>query len=185
MEESKNPWKKLSTKKVYENDWILVEHHEVLNPNNNPGIYGKICFKNIAVGVIPVDEKGNTWLVGQYRYPLEKFSWEIPEGGSKLADKPLDSAKRELEEETGITADKWTKIQEIHTSNSVTDEFGVIYLAQQLHFGEAHPDDNEDLTIKKLHLSEALAMVLEGTITDSLSIAGIFSLRQKYPQLFD
>jgi len=185
MEESKNPWKTLTTNKVYENDWILVEHHKVLNPSSNAGIYGKIHFKNIAVGVIPVDEKGNTWLVGQYRYPLEKYSWEIPEGGSKLSDQPLDSAKRELLEETGISASQWSKIQEIHTSNSVTDEYGIIYLAQQLTYGEAQPDDNEDLTIKKLPLSEALAMVLEGEITDSLSIAGLLSLKMKQPQLFD
>ena len=185
MEEPKNPWKTLTTKKVYENDWILVEHHEVLNPSNNLGIYGKIHFKNIAVGVIPVDEKGNTWLVGQYRYPLEKYSWEIPEGGGKLSEPTLSSAKRELLEETGISASQWTMIQEIHTSNSVTDEYGVIYLARQLNYGEAHPDDNEDLTIRKLHLSEALAMVLEGEITDSLSIAGLLSLKQKQAQLFN
>ena len=184
MEESKNPWKTNSIKSVYENDWIALEHHEVLNPSDNPGIYGKIHFKNIAIGIIPVDEEGNTWLVGQYRYPLDQFSWEIPEGGGPLNIAPIDSAKRELLEETGISANEWTSIQEIHTSNSVSDEFGIIFLAKQLQFGEAKPDDNEELTVKKLPLKEALRMVLDGEITDSLSVAGILSLKEKHPELF-
>lgn len=184
MKEAKNPWKTKSIKQVYDNDWIALEHHEVVNPSNNPGIYGKIHFKNIAIGVIPVDENGNTWLVGQYRYPLDQFSWEIPEGGGALNIDPLSSAKRELQEETGISANEWSNIQQIHTSNSVSDEFGIIFLAKQLQYGKAQPDDNEELTVKKLPLQEALRMVIDGEITDSLSVAGILSLKHKHPELF-
>lgn len=172
----KNPWKKLEEKTVYENPWIKVDEHRVLNPAGNEGIYGTVHFKNLAIGIIPLDEEGFSYLVGQYRFPLEDFSWEIPEGGGKLSIPPLESAKRELKEETGISASKWTEIQRIHTSNSVSDELGIIYLAEGLQLGEADPDEDEVLQIKKVHWQEMLNMVLDGEITDSLSIAGIFKL---------
>ncbi len=184
MTEYKNPWTLNSKKIAYENNWIRVEHHEVLNPSKKPGIYGKIHFKNIAIGIIPVDQDGYTWLVGQYRYPLDEYSWEIPEGGGKMDADPLDSAKRELLEETGITAKKWTYIQKVHTSNSVSDEYAMIYLAQGLDFQDAQPDEDEELIIKKIHLNDLYKMLLEGEITDSLSVAGIFKLKEILPQHF-
>src|SRR5687767_10265505 len=110
IDENKNPWKKLSAEIKYENPWIKVEEHQVLNPAGNPGIYGKVHFKNLAIGVIPIDENGNTWIVGQYRYPLDEYSWEIIEGGGKLGVDPLVSAKRELLEEAGIIAEEWELI---------------------------------------------------------------------------
>lgn len=171
-----NPWKKLSEKMVYENPWIQVDEHKVLNPAGNEGIYGTVHFKNLAIGIIPIDQEGFSYLVGQYRFPLDAYSWEIPEGGGKLDIPPLDSAKRELEEETGIVAKKWVEIQRIHTSNSVTDELGIIYLAEDLSFHEANPDEDEILVVKKLHWKEMLEMVLNGEITDSLSVAGILKL---------
>ena len=184
MKKNHNPWKRLSNETVYENNWIEVQHHEVLDPSGKKGIYGKVLFKNIAIGIIPVDTENHTWLVGQYRYPLDSYSWEIPEGGGKIGIPPLDSAKRELKEETGISAKKWTPIQEIHTSNSVCDEYGIIYLAEELMFSNPSPDSNEELLIKKLPLIEVLEMVLEGKITDSLTIAGIFKLRLLHPERF-
>lgn len=171
-----NPWKKLSKKVVYDNPWIKVEEHAVLNPAGNDGIYGTVHFKNIAIGVIPLDQDGYSYLVGQYRFPLDKYSWEIPEGGGKMDIPPLESAKRELEEETGIVAQKWTEIQRIHTSNSVSDELGIIYLAQDLDFKDAQPDEDEILEVKKVHWKEMLQMVLQGEITDSLSVAAIYKL---------
>ncbi len=184
MEEKKNPWKMNSIKKVYENDWISVEHHDVLNPSSKPGIYGKVHFKNIAIGIIPVSDDGFTWIVGQFRYPLNQYSWEIPEGGGQLDIEPIESAKRELMEETGIQAKYWLPIQEIHTSNSVSDEYGIIYLAKELEYGIANPDENEDLTVKKIKLTKVLEMILDGEITDSLSVSGILSLKLKFPALF-
>lgn len=185
MSEKNNPWTSLNKDTVYENSWIKVEHHNVLNPSNKKGIYGTVHFKNIAIGIIPIDKEGFTWLVGQYRYPLKQYSWEIPEGGGSLDVPPLDSAKRELLEETGIKAKKWTEIQQIHTSNSVSDEFGLIYLAEELSFGESQPEESEELTIKKISVKDAYKMVLDGIITDSLSIAGIFKLKALCPYLFD
>lgn len=179
-EKGKN-WETLTTKQVYDNPWISVEHHDVITPTGKPGIYGKVKFKNLAIGIIPIDDHGNTWIVGQYRYTLGTYSWEIPMGGGPHADDPLASAKRELKEETGISANSWTKLMTIHTSNCVTDELGYIYVASDLSFGATSFDDTEDLQIKKLPFSEVVEMVMNGVITDAISIAGIL----KYARLLN
>lgn len=171
-----NPWKTHSSKKIYDNPWITLIEHQVTNPNGGDGIYGKVHFKNIALGIIPLDENCNTWLVGQYRYPLEEYSWEIPMGGGLITANRLDAAKRELKEETGLTATKWTEILKIHTSNSVTDEVGYAYLAQELSFGETEFDDTEQLEIRKLPFEEAVKMCENGQITDGLSQTAIYRL---------
>ena len=171
-----NPWECKSSKDIYENPWISVIEDQVLRPNKSEGIYGKVHFKNKAIGIIPLDEKLNTWLVGQYRYTLNEYSWEIPTGGVPLAEDTIDGAKRELKEETGLIANKLTNLLKIHTSNSVTDEFGYIFIAEDLIQGEMDWDETEELQIKKLPLKEALNMVMENQITDSLSIVGILKL---------
>jgi len=168
-----NPWKTLSTEQKYDNSWIEVSESQVINPGGGPGIYGVVHFKNKAIGIVPVDDEGYTWLVGQYRYPLSEYSWEIPEGGGPLGSDVLESAKRELKEETGMEAAQWTMISRIHTSNSVCDEEGFLFLAQRLTFGKSDPEETEDLAVKKVHLREAVEMVMQNQITDSMSIAGI------------
>lgn len=170
-----NPWNTLSADTRYENPWIKVVHHEVTDVTGKPGIYGTVHFKNTAIGIIPLDSEMNTWLVGQYRFPLGSYSWEIPEGGGEASATTLDSAKRELREETGITASRWEKILDMHLSNSVTDEKAVIYLAQDLELGESEPEDCEQLVIRKLPFSEALRMALEGEITDAMAVAGLLA----------
>lgn len=175
-EAAENPWETKSSKFVYENPWIHLTEYEVVNPSGNDGIYGVVRFKNKAIGIIPIDEDDNTWLVGQYRYPLEDYSWEIPEGGGPVGEPPLEGAKRELEEETGLTAENWQLIQELHLSNSVTDEHAYIYVATGLRMGAAHPDDTEELRLRKVPFEEALRMTLDGEITDSMSVAGILKL---------
>jgi len=170
----KNPWTTLSGEEKYDNKWINVTEYKVINPSGGNGIYGKIHFKNKAIGVIAIDDKSNTWLVSQYRYTLNEISWEIPEGGGEMNVDPLESAKRELKEETGLTAGKWTLLTRIHTSNSVTDEEGFIFLAEDLEQGASNPEETEgDLQVKKVPLSEAVDMVLQGEITDSISMVGI------------
>lgn len=172
-----NPWTTLTTREVYNNKWIHVTEHDVLNPAGGKGIYGKVHFKNKAIGIIPVDKDGNTWLVGQYRYTLNEYSWEIPEGGGAMDTEPLDAAKRELKEETGLTAKKWTLLMRIHTSNSVTDEEGFVFLAEDLIQGEDDREETEaDLVVKKLSLQEAVSMVMDGKITDSISVAGLLKV---------
>lgn len=168
-----NPWKTLSTKKIYDNPWISLNEDQIINPSGGEGIYGTVHFKNLAIGILPLDEEMNTWLVGQWRYPLNEYSWEIPMGGGQLNINPIDSAKRELKEETGITAKKWVEIIKIHLSNCVSDEVGYGFLATDLTFGETNFDETEDLEIRKLPFSEALQMCLDGKITDSLSVATI------------
>ncbi|TDQ19324.1 8-oxo-dGTP pyrophosphatase MutT (NUDIX family) [Algoriphagus boseongensis] len=170
---TENPWKTKAIQKIYENPWITVENHDIINPAGKDGIYGKVHFKNRAMAIIPIDEEGYTWLIGQFRYTLDEYSWEIPMGGGPIELDMLESAKRELKEETGLTAQKWTEILKIHTSNSVTDEVGYVYLAQDLKQGETEFEETEILQIKKLHFSEALEMVMNGEITDSISVAGI------------
>ncbi len=174
--ENKNPWKTTGSKEVYTNNWIKVTEHQVISPGNKNGIYGVVSFKNYAIGIIPIDENFNTWLVGQYRYPLEEYSWEIPMGGGPRDEEIMSSAKRELLEETGITANSWEQILKIHTSNSVTDETGFIFVARDLSFQKAQPEHTERLEIKKLPLDEAIEMVHRGQITDSLSIAGLLKV---------
>jgi len=176
-QESKNPWTTVSFEEKYDNPWINVTEYQVLNPAGGKGIYGKVHFKNKAIGIVPLDEQGNTWLVGQYRYPLNEWSWEIPEGGGLVEQKILQSAQRELKEETGLTANKWTQILRTHLSNSVSDEEGFVFLAEELEQGEAELEETEaDMKVMKLPFSEALDMVLTGKITDSLSVMGILKV---------
>lgn len=172
-----NPWKILSSELKYNNPWISLTEHQVINPSGGEGIYGQVHFKNLAIGVIVLDEQDNTYLVGQYRFPLQQYSWEIPEGGGPLDQDPLESAKRELREETGIEARKWTEIQRMHLSNSVSDESGIIYLAQDLIHGVAEPEETEQLEVRKVPFEVACQMVDDGLITDSLSVAAILRLK--------
>jgi ADP-ribose pyrophosphatase len=173
----KNTWKTLRSEVKFETPWISVVKHDVINPSGRESLYGVVNFKNVAIGILPLDENRNTWLVGQWRYPLNQYSWEIPEGGSPLNDDPLESAKRELKEETGLVADTYKEIGRIHTSNSVCNEFGILYLAIGLTQEEAEPEETEDLQVKKLPFEEAFQMVMSGEITDSLSMAAILKTR--------
>ena len=172
-----NPWQTLSSEQKYANPWIEVTEHQVINPKGGRGIYGVVHFKHLAVGVIPLDVDGNTWLVGQYRYPLRRYSWEIPEGGGEPSVDPAESARRELREETGIEAGRVELLLELDLSNSVTDEHVYLYVATDLSFGEAAPEDTESLALRKLPFSEAYAMALDGQITDAMSVAAILRLK--------
>jgi 8-oxo-dGTP pyrophosphatase MutT (NUDIX family) len=170
---TENNWKTLSSETVYENAWLELSHRDVINPSGNKGIYGLVKFKNQAIGVIPVDSEDNIYLVGQFRYAIDEYSWEIPEGGGPLGVDPLEGAKRELKEETGLIANKWTKLARIHTSNSATNEEGFLYIAEELTQDQAEPEDTEDLQVWKLPLKEAVEMVMRSEITDSLSVCAI------------
>jgi 8-oxo-dGTP pyrophosphatase MutT (NUDIX family) len=168
-----NPWNTTNSTQVYENPWISVREDKVITPAGKDGIYGVVTFKNKAIGVVPLDDEGNIYLVGQYRYPLDEYCWEIPEGGGPIGEEPLATAMRELKEETGLEAQKWTKISRIHTSNSVCNEEGFIFLAEKLRQGETEHEETEIIQLKKIPLRKAVEMVIAWEITDSLSIAGI------------
>jgi len=173
MNKEKNPWKILSHHTVYENPWIELTEFKVINPKGGNGIYGKVHYKHLAVGVIPLDDDWNTWLVGQYRFPLDQYSWEIPEGGGRMDENPVEAAKRELMEETGLVAKSWIKILTMHLSNSISDELSVIFLARDLEEHLATPEETEELMIKKLPFDEVFQMVENGKITDAMSVAAI------------
>lgn len=172
-----NPWITLDSRTRYENPWVRVVHNRVLTPAGSPGIYGVVQFLNRAVGVVPVDADGSTWLVGQFRYPLGRYSWEIPEGGAPEGQSPEAAALRELAEETGLVAGHLLEIGRADLSNSVTDEVGFAYVAWGLRAGEPAPEETERLEVRRLPLGEALAMVLDGRITDSLSQLALMRLR--------
>jgi len=176
MSKYENPWKTLSVRDVYDNPWINVSEHEVTNPSGHPGIYGKVSFKNLACGIIPLDENDITWIVGQYRYTLDEYSWEIPMGGVACGTDPLAGAKQELKEETGLSASHWEQILAVHLSNSITDEAGFVYVAKGLEHGETKFDDTEKLEIRQLPFVELLNMTMNGEITDVLSVAGVLKL---------
>lgn len=169
-------WKKLSSRTVYENDWMAVREDHVVNPGGGENHYGHVHFKNRAVAIIALDDAGNTWLVGQDRYTLGEYSWELPMGGAPLDEPPLMAAKRELQEETGIRAGNWEELMRLHTSNSITDEVGFAYVATDLSYGDTKFEETEDLKIRKLPLEDAVKMVLDGQITDAISAAALLRI---------
>lgn len=176
MNEALNPWKVLDSREIYDNKWINVIEFNVINPTGGKGVYGKVHFKNKAIGIIPLDEQLNTYLVGQYRFTLDQYSWEIPEGGGPHDEDILEAAKRELKEETGLVAEEWTLIQEMYLSNSVSDEYSAIFLARKLKQEAAMPDETEQLVVKKVPFAEVYEMVQKGQITDSVAVAGILKV---------
>ena len=173
MEPMRNPWTRQASRVMYDNPWIRVREDRVMRPDGRPGIYGVVEFKTWAVGIVPLTDDGDTLLVGQYRYTLDLYSWEIPEGGGSKLATPLDSARRELREETGIAATRWTYLGEAHLSNSVSDEVGCVFLAEDLRFGEPRPEGTEQLQVRRLPFARAVEMALTGEISDALAVLGL------------
>lgn len=169
-------WKKISFKSIFESKWIRLDQYDVIDPSGNDSIYNVVHFKNLAVGCIPIDEEGYIYLVGQWRFPFEKYSWEIPLGGADFNLDPLEECKRELKEETGIEAGEWQELLRSDLSNSVTDETSIIYVCKNLTLGQSNPEETEKLQLKKIKLEDALKMVMDGSITDSLSMMAILKL---------
>jgi 8-oxo-dGTP pyrophosphatase MutT (NUDIX family) len=177
MKSKRGPWTVLSHRVAYDNRWIQVTHHEVRTPKGESGVYGTVHFKNWAVGIVPVDDEGFTYLVGQHRFPLDRYSWEIPEGGGILDVDVALSAARELKEETGLRAVHWQKLAECELSNSVSDERAVAFLAWGLSAGQPEPDGTEELATRRVPLSDAFAMVEDNTIRDALSVLALQAVR--------
>ncbi|MEM7013687.1 MAG: NUDIX hydrolase [Verrucomicrobiota bacterium] len=173
-----NPWTTHSSEQKYENPWIKVVENKVTDPGGNAGIYGVVHFANRAIGVIPIDDEDHTWLVGQYRYPLDTYEWEIIEGGAPEGEDPEEAARRELLEEAGIIATDYRLIiEEMQLSNSVCDERSWVFVARVVSVGESDPDSNEELALRRVPLETAFQMVANGEIRDSMSIAGLSRLQ--------
>jgi 8-oxo-dGTP pyrophosphatase MutT (NUDIX family) len=169
-------WKRLDSRTIYENPWMEVREDRVINPGGGRNDYGYVHFKNRAIAILPLDDEGNTWLVGQQRYTLGEYSWELPMGGAPLDEAPLSAARRELKEETGLTAERWSEVMRLHPSNSITDEVGIVFIAEGLTQGETEFEETEDLEIRKLPLEEAVQLVNDGEITDAISVAAILRI---------
>jgi len=178
-----NPWQRLSSRRVYDNPWIGVREDQVIQPGGNTGIYGVVEFKNRAVGVIPIDSEQHTWLVGQYRYALGRYEWEIPEGGCPGHETPEQTAGRELREETGLIPGRLELILEMQMSNSCTNELGYVFVARDLSPGPSAPEASEQLQLRRLPLAEAIAMAASGDLRDSLTVAGLLKLAWSRPEL--
>ena len=172
-----NPWKTLSSEVKYENPWIRVTESAIIYPAGNRGIHGVVHFKNKAIAIIPLDEDNNTWIVGQYRYTMNSYEWEVPEGGCPEGEEPLNGAKRELAEEVGLVAGSWEMILETQLSNSVSDEIGYTFIAKNLEFVGSSPEETEQLHVRKLPFEEVVEMVLRGEIKDGLSVASILKVK--------
>lgn len=168
-----NPWQTKSRKTVYETPWIKVVECDCINPNNKSASYGVVEFKNIALGVLAIDDQEQIYLIGQWRYPLERYSWEIPEGGGRPGFDPVEEAKRELKEEAGLEAKIWQKYFEMDLSNSTTNEVAIVYLAQDLIQVNPEPEETEILKVKKIALKDAYELVNTGQIRDAISVAAI------------
>lgn len=166
-------WKTKTATTVYENPWIKISHEEVITPKGTDGIYGVVHFKNTAIGIVPIDDEGNTWLVKQSRYTLNQYTWEIPEGGCPEGEEPLVAAQRELEEEVGLKAAHWQELMRMYLSNSVTDELCVVFVAKGLSAGVQQLESTEDIEYKKIPLVDAIDMVKRGEITDGISVAAL------------
>jgi ADP-ribose pyrophosphatase len=166
-------WRRHSRRVAYENPWLTLWHDEVTRPDGAPGIYGVVHFANLAVGVVAIDTNDRVALVGQHRYTLDAYSWEIPEGGVPPHEDPRDGAARELREETGVVAAEWHELGRLHLSNSVSDELAILYSATGLTTGKAAPDGTEDLAVRWVPFDEAVAMTLDGRITDAMSVAAL------------
>ena len=167
------PWTRNARRVAYQNPWLTLWHDDVTRPDGAPGIYGVVHFANLAAGVLVLDDDDRVLLVGQHRYTLDAYSWELPEGGVPDGETALDGARRELREETGVEAAEWQELARVHLSNSVTDELAILFLATGLTHGAATPEGTEDLEVRWLPFEDVLAMTLDGSISDAMTVLAV------------
>lgn len=167
------PWIRGEGRVAYDNPWIRVTEHDATAPTGRPAVYGVVGFKNVAVAVLPLHDDGSVTLVGQHRLPHADYSWEIPEGGAPRDEDPLEAARRELAEETGLAADDWREVMRTQLSNSITDERAVGYVALGLRAADGgyELDGTESLAVVRAPFREVLDAALAGHMPDMLTVA--------------
>jgi 8-oxo-dGTP pyrophosphatase MutT (NUDIX family) len=171
MEPQGRPWGASDERLVFESPWLSLREYQAVAPTGHPAVYGVVGFKNLAIGVLPLHEDGSVTLVGQHRFAMRRYSWEIPEGGGALDVDPLESARRELREETGLIAQDWREVLRFELSNSATDERGFGYIATGLCPGEAAPDETEVIQVARRPFREVLDIALSGMMPDMITLA--------------
>lgn len=165
------PWGVTSAREVYDNPWVTLTEYQAVAPTGRPALYGKLSFKNRAIGIVPLHEDGTVTLVGQNRFAHANYSWELPEGGAPLDEDPLEGAKRELAEEVGLVAAEWRPLLWMELSNSITDEIAIGFLALGLSPTQTAPDETEDLAVARVPFAQALDAAVTGRMPDSLTVA--------------
>ena len=171
MKPSGKGWAVRTARTAFENPWLILRHYETTAPTGNPAAYGVVSFKNFALAILPLHDNGEVTLIGQHRFPLADYSWELPEGGGPIGHDPLDSAKRELREEAGLVAADWRQVLSFQLSNSVTDERGFGFIATGLSAAETEPDDTEALQIARVPFRQALDLAVGGEMPDAMTVA--------------
>lgn len=180
MSDSSRHWRTLHSRTVHTSPWLDMLENAVITPGGNESRYSHVHFKNFGIAILPIAENGDTWIVGQYRYPIGQYTWEIPEGGGPVEKDPLASAKRELKEEAGIKAERWDLIQKAFMSDSATNEYAYSYMARDLDIGEPEPEEDEELELRRIPFEELFQMVLDGRVQDSLTIMTVLRARCSY-----
>jgi ADP-ribose diphosphatase len=174
----RNPWKTLSSRVVSSNPWFRLRRDQVIRPDGKRGTYNTLLAPP-AVGVVPCFDDGSILIVGQYRYSISRYSWEIPEGGGRPGERPIETARRELEEETGFRASALKSLGTFHTSNCFTDETAFLFCARGLEPGVPHQDGTEELATRRIAFEAAFRMAVAGKITDSLTIVALFRMKER------
>ena len=172
---NKEKWQLKKSKRVYSSEWMRVRQDDVIRADGSDGVYSVVELKG-GVGVVAVNNKKEIRLVGQYRFATDTYSWEIPKGSLdkfENPEKPLDAAKRELEEETGLFAKKWEELTMVHTLMGYSNDKVYLFLATDLKQNKPHPDEVEDITIKFVTIQAFKNMVKKKEITDATSIAAV------------
>jgi 8-oxo-dGTP pyrophosphatase MutT (NUDIX family) len=172
----RNPWRRVSRRVAYENPWIEILHDDVIRPDGEPGIYGVVHFKHLAIGVVPMDAEDRVLLIGQFRYTMDRYSWEVPEGGGDFEEDPEAAARRELVEETGYRGGEWRELCRAELSNSVSDEITIMFVATDLEAGPASPEGTEQIQMRWVPFHEAMAMIRAGDIRDAMTILALQQL---------
>lgn len=176
---SLNPWTLVQDETVFDCPYFMTRSDWVRDGGGRPRRYFNVRMKNFGIAVVPIDGMGRIVLVGQQRYLLNRFTWEVVRGGGPLDRPALESAQKELSEETGCRADHWLQLFEASASPGVTDELSVGFVAWGLHQGEPHPDGGEELLQRRIPFAEAISMALSGAIADLASSALLLGVQVK------